>query len=360
MKAKNILHLVEYLYLGSVERFLEQLAENTGDKAKLYFFTYNTDVLGGIGKQIKDRGFSVFSYKKTTCRDWKLIAELIDVVKDNHIDVIHTHDFGAMELAVLLKVRFPFIKLVHTQHTIVNFVRDWQDILFFQFATCFYDRIISASLYIKNTLLKQCPLMNRFALIVIPNGIDTQLFTPTSTIYSRNILNLVTVARISPEKNLDYLLNTFKLLKQDDIPFVFHHAGGAKNPQDFDRLKENVKTNKMEEDVVFHGLIMNTKIVLDLGDIFLTASKSEAYPIALLEAMACGKLCFCSNTPVHQEIGSDAIYLFDLEDEKALFYQLANYYKTSPDVSQKRTLARKIVTEKFSIEKMVNDYIEQY
>lgn len=360
MKTKNVLHLVEFLYLGGIEHFLNQLAINTGDKVKLFFFTYDTETLGGIGKQLKDRGFPVFTYKKTSFRDWDLILELMAVIKDNDIDVIHTHDFGPMEYAVLLKVRFPFVKLIHTQHTIVDFVRSWQYILFFQFATFFYDRIISSSVNVKNTLLDQCPLMNRFALVVIPNGVDTNFFQPSTTIYSKSTLNLVSIARVSPEKNLKYLLNTFRFLKQEDIPFVFHHAGGSKKPQDVDLLKDYVKSIKIDEDVFFHGLIMDAKVVLDLGDIFLTSSKSEAHPIALLEAMSCGKLCFCSNIPAHQEIGSDAVYLFDLEDEKALFYQLSNYYKTTPDVSNKRSLARKTVIEKFSIERMVSDYIEQY
>lgn len=360
MKIKNVLHIVKQFYVGEIERFLEQFASKSGEKIKIFFFTYDTEILGGVGKQIKDRGFPVFTYKKTTGKDWRLLVELINIVKDNDINVVHTHDFGPMEYALLLKGRFPLIKLVHTQHTIDHFVRSWQATLFFQFATFLFDRIILPSVNVKNTLLDQCPLMNRWALIIIPNGVDTQFFTPSTTIYSRNTLNLVSIARISPEENLDYLLNTFRFLKQEDVPFVFHHAGDSKIPQDIDRLKEYVKTNKMEEDVIFHGIITNAKVVLDLGDIFLTSSKTEAHPTALLEAMSCGKLCFCSNIPAHQEIGSDAIYLFDLEDEKALFYQLTNYYKTNPDVTLKRDLARKVVFEKFSIEKMISDYIAQY
>lgn len=360
MKTKNVLHIVEYLYLGGIERLLEQLASHTGEKVKLYFFTYETEILGGIGKQIKDHGLPVFTYKKSAGRDWRLIVELIDIIKDNDIDVIHTHDFGPMEYAVLLKLRFPLLKLVHTQHTIIHFVRNWKYVIFFQLSSFFYNRIIAVSRFVEETLLEQCPLMNRFSLIIIPNGVDTKKYSPSNLTFSRNTLNLVSISRISPEKNIEYLLNTFKFLKQEDIPFIFHHAGAAKNLQDMERLKEYIKANKMEEDIIFHGFIMDAKVVLDLGDIFLTSSISEGHPVSLLEAMACEKLCFCSNIPAHNEIGSDVISLFDLEDEKALYYQLANYYKTQPDTKLKRSAARSLVIEKFSIEKMVNSYIEQY
>jgi hypothetical protein len=161
MKKQNVLHLVEYLYLGGIERLLEQLASKTGDKANIYFFSYETEKLGGIGKQIQDKGFPVFTYKKKPGRDWQLIKELIRVIKENNIEVIHTHDFGPIEYAVLLKMRFPKLRLVHTQHTIINFIRHRKYTLFFQFASFFYYRIIAVSSFVKETILKHCQIMNR-------------------------------------------------------------------------------------------------------------------------------------------------------------------------------------------------------
>lgn len=360
MNTKKVLHLVEYLYLGGIERLLEQLATKTGDKAKLYFFSYETEKLSGIGKQIHDKGFPVFTYKKAYGRDWRLISKLIDVIKENDIDVVHTHDFGPIEYALLLKIRFPNIKLIHTQHTIIHFVRNWKYTLFFQFATFFYSRVIAVSAYVQEILLEQCPMMNRFALVVIYNGVDVDIYKPNEANYSKNTLNLVSIARISPEKNLNYILNTCRLLKQDNIPFVFHHAGTSKKQEEIDLLKEYIKTYHLEEDIVLHGFIMNAKVILDLGDVFISSSTSEGHPVAVLEAMACEKLCFCSDIPAHREIGAEAINLFDLNDEKSLFDQLSNYFKMPLRADAKRKLARKTVVDNFSIEKMVNNYINQY
>jgi glycosyltransferase involved in cell wall biosynthesis len=360
MKSKNVLHLVEYLYLGGIERLLEQLSTNIKDKASLYFFTYETETLGGIGKQIQENGYPVFNYKKKEGRDWKLLSRLFDVIKDNDIEVIHTHDFGPMEYAVLLKLRFPSLKLIHTQHTIVHFVRSWKYTLFFQVASYFYTRIIAVSCHVRDILLEQCPLMNRFDLVIIYNGVDTRLYSPSQTSYSRATLNLVSISRISPEKNFNYLLNTCRLLKLDDIPFVFHHAGTSKVLQDLEVIKEYIKKNRLDDDIVLHGFIENAKVILDLGDIFISSSKTEGHPVALLEAMACEKLCFCSDIPAHREIDNESIYFFDLKDERSLLKLLTEYFKSIPDTTLRRKKSRQVVIDKFSIEKMVDAYVDLY
>jgi glycosyltransferase involved in cell wall biosynthesis len=360
MTTKNVLHLVEYLYLGGIERLLEQIASNIDNGPNLFFFTYETEKLGGIGKQIKDKGFPVYNYKKIEGRDWRLLAKLSMVIQENSIDVVHTHDFGPMEYAVLLKIRYPRLRFIHTQHTIVHFVRNWKYTLFFQFASFFYCKIIAVSEFVKSQLLQQCPLMNRYALIVISNGVDTAYFSPINIEYSKKILSIVCISRVSQEKNFDYILNTCHLLKQSSIPFVLHHAGTSRYPQEVERIKDFIKLHGLGEDIILHGFVMNAKVVLDLGDIFVSSSKTEGHPVALLEAMSCEKLCFCSDIPAHRELAIKGISFFDINDDKSLYYQLANYYKTLPDTTAIRKIARNRIIESFSIQEMVKNYIEQY
>ena len=115
MKKQNVLHLVEYLYLGGIERLLEQLALNTNDKANVFFFTYETKELSGIGKQIEEQGFPVATYKKTQGRDWALVKALIQYIKENkyfsfHIQ-IHNHLWimsGVILFVLQLARAFPF------------------------------------------------------------------------------------------------------------------------------------------------------------------------------------------------------------------------------------------------------------
>jgi glycosyltransferase involved in cell wall biosynthesis len=362
MKKPNVLHLVEYLYLGGIERLLEQLVTNTGEQANIHFFTYETERLSGIGQQIKEAGFPVFTYKKRAGRDWKLISELKKIIKENKIDVVHTHDFGPIEYAVLLKIIFPKIKLVHTQHTMINFIRHRKYTIFFQFASYFYDRMIGVSQFVKDTILSHCPLMKRSVFRVIPNGVDTNIFKQGALINDQKCLNLVSVSRISREKNLEYILNTCRLLKKADIPFVFHHAGTAKMPETILAINKYIEENELQENIFLHGFTNDTKKIFDLGEIFLSASTTEGHPVAVLEAMACEKICFCSDILPHRELGEEFVHLFDISNETSLFNKLeAHYYRPALVEENKRSqLARQKVIEYFSLDRMVDSYVKQY
>ncbi|MGE5086243.1 MAG: glycosyltransferase family 4 protein [Bacillota bacterium] len=356
---KNVLHLVELLYIGGIERLLEQLALHTGNKTKLHFFTYETQVLGGIGKAIQDHGFPVFTYKKSAGRDWNLLKELIKVVKDNKIDVIHTHDFGPTEYAVLLKMRFPRLRLVHTQHTMHHFIVKPQYRYFFQFASYFYHQIIGVSDFVKSSILKHCPLVKRSALCVIPNGVDTDKFKPTPMAPSDH-LRLVSVARISHEKNLAYLFNTCRLLKEAQIPFVFHHAGTSKTAEPREKLEQYIAEHGLQDQIFMHGFTNNAMEVLAQGEFFVSSSLREGHPVAVLEAMATEKVCLCSDIAPHRETSHGVLDLYSLNDEKALFERLKEIYLKKPDLQDRKKRAREIIIQEYSLKKMVDSYVEAY
>ena len=363
MASKNVLHLLEYLYLGGIERLLEQMALKTGDQANLHFFTYETESLRGIGQNLKSYGFPVFTYKKKPGTDWNLLKELIRVIKQHKIDVLHTHDFGPMEYAFLLKIRFPRLKLVHTQHTMHHFIIKWQYRLFFQLASYFYSRIIAVSQFVFDSIQAQCPYTKMSTLKVIANGVDNNFFKTSANLkYSLDSsrLNMISIARISHEKNIEYLLHTCRLLKQSNIPFLFHHAGTAKTPEQIKKIEAYIFENDLEQNIKLYGFVDNALTILNLGDIFLSASKREGHPVALLEAMSCEKLCICSNIPPHREIAEDDLILFDLNNETALFEILRNHFQSQQDTNERRIRSRQNVVKNFSLEHVVNNYVAEY
>jgi glycosyltransferase involved in cell wall biosynthesis len=363
MTKKNILHIVEYLHLGGIERLLEQLASNSFEKSNVYFLTYETDTLSGIGKQIQDKGFPVFCIKKKKGRDWSLVKKILRMISENKIDVVHTHDFGPMEYAVLLKILRPWIRLVHTQHTLIHFIRNKKYTTFFQFASFFYYRIIAVSFFVKNTILEYCFFMKRSVLIVIPNGVDTAKFVGGIDILpNKEMLRLVSVCRISNEKNLNYILNTCRLLKNEKIPFVFHHAGSAKSLESQQEMESYIKVHGLEDNVFLHGFCEDAKEILNLGDVFLSASKTEGHPVSVLEAMACEKVCFCSDILPHRELGDEVVNFFDINIEDSLLNSLLKYNSSNDEKEEfaRVKIARIKIVENFSIEKMVGSYVEQY
>lgn len=363
----NVLHLVEYLNLGGIERLLEQIAGNsTADQTNQHFFTYETSELTGIGKSMKDSGYSVLTYKKSTGRDWKLVDRLIQTIKEKKIDVIHTHDFGPMEYAVILKIRFPKLKLIHTQHTLTHFLTQSKYKYFFQFASYFYTRIIAVSEHVKDSIIEACPGVKKSVLLVIPNGVDTSRFVPQTFIEDEvpqkplAKLKLVSVARISPVKNLEYLLNTCRLLSEAGIPYEFHHAGTAKEKSIEEVYQRYIVENNLDKNVTMHGFTNDATQILSKGDIFLSSSKSEGHPVALLEAMACEKYCIVSDIAPHQETAHGSLEFYDISRPDALFEILKNIYLNQPNLNRLAKKSRAVVDSNYSLKKMVQSYVEQY
>ena len=270
-----------------------------------------------------------------------------------------------MEYAVALKCRFPNLKFIHTQHTLVHFLSKNKYKLFFQFASFFYTRLIVVSNFVKDTLEIECKFMNKKIVQVIPNGVDTRKFIPQEFTQSNQTktlekIKLVSVARISPVKNIEYLLQTCVLLKNAGIPFEFHHAGTGKDTQSLNEVTDFIVKNNLQSDVTLHGYCDDASRILSLGDIFVSASKSEGHPVAVLEAMSCGKFCLVSDIAPHREMAHDLLNFFDINSDVDLFTKLQDIYLNKVDLSLSSNQSRQIVQDHYSLTKMVDNYVEQY
>ncbi|MCB0403237.1 MAG: glycosyltransferase family 4 protein [Bdellovibrionales bacterium] len=351
----RVLHLVEHLYQGGIERLLEQLAKHTPqEEFTLYFFAYQTETLQGIGLKLREHGTPVFCYNKPKGYDFALLAQLIQTVKEHRIEVIHTHDFGPMEYAVALKLRFPRLRLVHTHHTLHDFLRYPKYVYFFQFASLFYSKVVGVSDYVTNELRRHCP-MARPKLCTIYNGLDIASFeTQKRAALPIGRLRLVSVARISREKNLIHLLKTCSALQKAGIDFELHHAGSG-SPEEESAVRDYVHQAGLESKVFFHGFQEDIRGTLSKGDIFVSASFTEGHPVAVLEAMAAGLLCLCSDIPAHRLLSQEGILFFkltehDLYDKLRAIAKEPKLYEALPAKAQEN------VRQSFSLGRMIHEY----
>jgi len=129
---------------------------------------------------------------------------------------------------------------------------------------------------------------------VIPNGIDLTPYKHPSLHLSREDVGLpkeatvlMYVGRLSPEKNLPFLLRAFFGVANARPEVVLVLVGDG---PERDNLHDQVKRSGLEEKVKFLGEVDYASIPghLALADIFVTASQTEVHPLSLIEAMACG------------------------------------------------------------------------
>jgi glycosyltransferase involved in cell wall biosynthesis len=133
---------------------------------------------------------------------------------------------------------------------------------------------------------------NKKSIKVLPTGINWDDFQKGARekvrkkyLIKKNEILLTNIGRINEEKNLVFLLESFKkiALKNPKIKLMFIGEGFLK-----EELKEKAKKWGIEKQVIFTGFLKNTEIknYLKATDIYLQTSLSETQGITILEAMA--------------------------------------------------------------------------
>ena len=134
-------------------------------------------------------------------------------------------------------------------------------------------------------------------VVSLPNCIDlTEAKNFNSSIARKEVLDILYIGRIEPNKGIDYIFEACKALKSEGIRFHLNFAGKEETEGLYiPKFKE-----EFGEDFTFHGIVSGKKKneVLKKCDIFLLPSFYEGLPMSLLETMSFGQV------PVVTPVGS--------------------------------------------------------
>jgi glycosyltransferase involved in cell wall biosynthesis len=134
-------------------------------------------------------------------------------------------------------------------------------------------------------------------IFVQPTGIEYERFRNVDRNAARRLRErlgigdervLVSVARLSREKNIDFMLDCVRELSNTcAVPFRFVIVGDGNEQK---RLKQRIEKLGLIDTVLLAGKAGPDEMPLyyALGDIFLFASKTETQGMVILEAMATG------------------------------------------------------------------------
>lgn len=152
-------------------------------------------------------------------------------------------------------------------------------------------------------------------------------------------------------KGIDVMLKAMTLLPEDYRLFI---AGDGKERKTFEQMARELG---ISERVIFAGMKKDAYRYLPYYDIYALPSRSEGFPISLLEAAACGCKVVASRLPAVEEcFTEEEIAKFDMPDERAL----ANAILKANDDSQ---LGRKLHTayqKNYSPQRFYERYAEIY
>jgi len=117
-------------------------------------------------------------------------------------------------------------------------------------------------------------------------------------------LVLGTVARFDPVKGLDVLLRAFARLLRRLPRAQLLVVGDGLEGEGLRRLSQSLG---VQARVVFAGFIPEAVRCLPLMDLYVSASRREGLPLALLEAMGCGLAVVATRAPGHVDVVEDGV-----------------------------------------------------
>lgn len=178
--------------------------------------------------------------------------------------------------------------------------------------------------------------------VFIPNGVnktenkEPKIITEKYGLKKENYI--LFLARIVPEKGLDYLIEAYKQLDTDKKLVI---AGGASHTNGYyNEIKEKVKNN---DNIIMTGFVQGEELEELYSNCYLYCLPSdvEGMPISLMEAMSYGRNCLVS----------------DIEENVQVIEDYATTFAKSNVDDLKKKLEQCLKGKNRKEEKQISDYI---
>jgi glycosyltransferase involved in cell wall biosynthesis len=175
-----------------------------------------------------------------------------------------------------------------------------------------------------------------------------------------DLFTVVSIGRLIPIKNPFTLLKAFQQSNPEKSQLVFVGEGDLRA-----RLTQEVEQCSLQEHVKMTGLVSRDEVFqyAAQADVFVSTSRGEGLPVAVLEVMASGCPVILSDIPPHREITKnvDFIPLIAPDDIEGFSREIRRFQKISKE--RRRELGqqcRQIIEDKFSLASMHRGYEKVY
>ncbi len=202
---------------------------------------------------------------------------------------------------------------------------------------------------------------------VIPNGVDLRQFRQAKP-FSRSEFGftdqdilLVYAGRIAPEKNINFLLQSFAGIAQM-IPNVYLLIVGGGKKQFEEELQDLIGQLGIASRVRSTGMISYEAIpsYLAMGNIFVTTSVSETFGMTTVEAMSVGLPIMAVHATGTSDIVEDGKTGFLSAEDMAAFTAKLTYLCLNPSRRKSMGAAAREASEQYAIERTTKILLEHY
>lgn len=286
-------------------------------------------------------------------------------IKNNNFDIVHTHSSKTGVIGRVAAKLAGVKKIVHTVHGFAYPAAKRKTSKFVYYLMDFFAALCTDHLIVMNDAdlklaRKVLPIRNK-KIVLINNGVDVNAYNvkmnPDDSnalkleldIKSNNI-NIVSVGRLSQQKNPELLLKAFE--KIDDTRVALYYIGDGPL---YKELVDQTENMGISERVHFLGWRKDVQKILPLFDIFILASRWEGMPLAILESMAASVPVICSDIPSNRFlVESTSGLLFKSDDADDLACKIQLFLSDNDLRIWHATQANMKIKKSFDLEKRVN------
>jgi glycosyltransferase involved in cell wall biosynthesis len=270
-----------------------------------------------------DKGYYFRNFKQL----FTSMREIRKFIKTYNINLIHSHKMELMGGNIVGK--WLGIPTVQTIHELPR-----RPLIAYQFVGLL-NHLLNDKLIIlcdRSKVMFKWGMWRSDKLLKIYNGIKLAPVTDmkkSEALTLRDELNLpqgnkiiITVARLSPMKGIEYLIQAAKQIKEErnDVTFIVVGDVAFDSERAYKaELIQQVKDNGLEYDIHFLGLRRDVPALLQQSDIFALPSVYDIFPTVILEAMSAGLPIVATDVGgVPEMINNEVGLLVPAQDEVAL------------------------------------------
>lgn len=287
----NVLHVIDTGGPGGAETVFLQAA--TRLEPTRFRSTAIVNSRGWLADRLREHALEPRILSAKGSFNTRYLRSLIGIVREVRADVIVAHLYGTAIYASIAGAvaRTPVISILHGQTDVSGPGR--LPGLKSAIVRRGSQKIVFVSERLQDAIAPQLRLPSS-RCIVIPNGVDTSMFRPSSDRPLRTELGLTddtvligAVGNVRPAKAYDVFLNAARVLLQAERRYHFAIAGDCSGKLGKEIIELSRKLG-MERSVSFLGLRSDVAEILNSLDVFVVSSSTEGFSIACIEAMACG------------------------------------------------------------------------
>jgi L-malate glycosyltransferase len=294
------------------------------------------------------------------------LAGLWKILHDGRYDVLHTHSFIPNQygrLAALTTPKRPVI--VQTLHSAAGVEAELGGTVNRRLETLLLqwtDAVVAVAESDQSDYQAMFPIATEKTFF-IPNGLSREMYTKSTQASVPS--KFISVSRLNTVKGISTLLEGFTLWSQNAGWPVKLLVVGPWSTEDF--RKETLtlwRSLGSPAYIEFLGPRTDIADLLNEADVFVSASRQEAHPIAVIEAICAGLPLVLSDIPAHRDImmdfGDESVYLFSATEASRLAEELASLTELWPySAPHGRKIAR-LARSRYSIRTCAEAYLQVF